>query len=84
MSEWVKSTYSGPNGECLEWRKSTHSVSGHCLEWRKSSYSSSGACVEVGGRVEVRDSKNPDGTVLQFGGVSWGRFIAQVRQDAIA
>lgn len=55
--------------------------------WRKSSYSNTGAnCVEVartrGGKVGVRDSKDPDGQVLSFSPVEWETFITKIRTTA--
>jgi hypothetical protein len=55
--------------------------------WRKSSYSNTGAnCVEVartcGGKVAVRDSKNPDGAALSFSLDEWNAFITQVHATA--
>ena len=52
--------------------------------WRKSSYSNTGAnCVEVartrGGKVAMRDSKDPDGQVLSFSPVEWETFITKIR-----
>jgi hypothetical protein len=52
--------------------------------WFKSSLSfSNGNCVEVanlsGGEIGVRDSKNPEGTVLRFTGDEWQAFIGGVR-----
>ena len=47
--------------------------------WRKSRHSTSGNCVEVrlhGGRVEVRDSKDPRGGVLRYTADEWDAFIA--------
>ncbi|MGW4773602.1 DUF397 domain-containing protein [Nocardia sp. NPDC004278] len=51
--------------------------------WFKSSYSeSNGQCVEVaflsGGRVGVRDSKNPTGPALVFTPGEWAAFTAGV------
>nr|WP_246461541.1 DUF397 domain-containing protein [Nocardia transvalensis] len=51
--------------------------------WFKSSRSASnGQCVEVafldGGRVGVRDSKNPDGPALVFTPGEWDAFLAGV------
>jgi hypothetical protein len=48
--------------------------------WRKSTRSSPSGdnCVEVaidGVRVGVRDSKNRDGSVLQFDARSWSEFL---------
>jgi len=55
------------------------------LDWRKSSHSAGngGECVEVaklhdGGRA-VRDSKNPDGSVLRFTEAEWKAFLAGAR-----
>lgn len=89
MGNWRKSSYSFANGNCAEvaaWRKSTASVAdGHCAEvgaWRKSSRSASGNCAEVGqdgAVVGVRDSKDPDGTVLVFGPVAWVAFLEGLR-----
>ena len=47
--------------------------------WRKSRHSSSANCVEVRlrtGRIEVRDSKDPHGAVLQYTPAEWDAFIA--------
>lgn len=47
--------------------------------WRKSSRSGTeGNCVEVrmvGGTIEVRDSKDPAGTVLRFTAAEWTAFL---------
>jgi Domain of unknown function (DUF397). len=56
------------------------------VRWRKSSYSGdTGSCVEVarltGGRVAIRDSKNPTGPVLLFGAIAWTHFLADIRQN---
>lgn len=52
--------------------------------WVKSSRSmTNGNCVEVAGlsanRVGVRDSKNPQGYVLQFTLARWSAFVGRVR-----
>jgi hypothetical protein len=53
------------------------------MRWKKSTYSSeSFNCVEVSispGRVFVRDSKNPDGTVLACPAEAWRALISQIR-----
>jgi len=49
--------------------------------WRKSSRSNGNGgsnCVEVAvvdARIGVRDSKNPDGPVLQFTPIDWESFV---------
>ncbi len=52
-------------------------------DWRKSSYSAqNGCCVEVAtgaGLVDVRDSKNPRGPVLQFAPAAWSAFLIGVK-----
>ncbi|RJL30552.1 DUF397 domain-containing protein [Bailinhaonella thermotolerans] len=56
------------------------------MAWRKSSYSSAEGdnCVEVaragGGRVAVRDSKDPEGGALAFGREEWARFLLDVKR----
>jgi hypothetical protein len=53
--------------------------------WRKSSYSGSGGgnCVEVAQipdpAVAVRDSKDPDGPVLNFGPNEWAAFVQGIK-----
>jgi hypothetical protein len=53
--------------------------------WRKSSYSNGngGSCLEVAdglpGIVPVRDSKNPDGPILQLPASPWSTFVTAVR-----
>ncbi|WP_149263365.1 DUF397 domain-containing protein [Actinomadura sp. K4S16] len=55
--------------------------------WRKSSHSGGGnddACVELaelGGRVWVRDSKDPDGERLVFGREAFGGLLARLKRD---
>ncbi|MFC8046698.1 DUF397 domain-containing protein [Nocardia sp. NPDC057353] len=51
--------------------------------WFKSSYSGDqGDCVEVayqpGGKLSVRDSKNPDVAVVTFPKASWAVFVAGI------
>lgn len=51
--------------------------------WRKSSYSGDMNCVEVALQPEavlVRDSKNPDGGMLEFSTDAWTEFVAAVKQ----
>jgi Domain of unknown function (DUF397) len=57
-------------------------------EWRKSSRSyGSGQCIQVAvpseKRVAVRDSKNPQGTVLRFTPSEWRDFVASLRSSKI-
>lgn len=92
---WKKSTRSG-HADCVEvdvgWKKSTRSTtSQNCVEvnaqWSKSSFSGNqGSCVEYttdtdDGQVAVRDSKDPDGAILEFSTGSWNNFIAGVKSS---
>jgi Domain of unknown function (DUF397) len=57
--------------------------------WKKSSWSlANGNCVEVaslsGALVLVRDSTNPEGSVLGFAPGHWGAFVANVRKGIFA
>jgi hypothetical protein len=53
------------------------------LRWYKSSSSGSEGCVEVAfveaSQVFMRDSKVPDGPVLQFDPMAWEAFVAGVQ-----
>ncbi len=58
------------------------------LCWRKSSKSGQGAnCVEVAdlpdGGIAVRDSKNPDGPMLQFDGTAWAEFVTAIKDGRL-
>jgi hypothetical protein len=58
------------------------------LTWRKSGYSSAGGnCVEVaslpGGRMAVRDSKDPDGGVLRFSSGAMATWLTSIKAEAI-
>jgi len=87
---WRKSTYSNPNGECLEvddhWAKSSHSMgNGDCLEWQKSSYSmSDGQCLEIAHGILVRDTKyarrGEVSPVLRFTPSAWTAFITTIKE----
>jgi Domain of unknown function (DUF397) len=51
------------------------------VRWKKSSASyANGDCVEIAslpdGRVGIRDSKDPDGPVLQFSASEWRAFLS--------
>lgn len=78
MTRWRKSTYSSHNGQCVEvaggstWGKSSHSFSnGNCTEV---------AACSCGAGILVRDSKDPGGPVLSFGGREWASFTATVKR----
>lgn len=50
--------------------------------WHKSSFSMNENCVEVaelGGRLAVRDSKNPAEGALVFATAEWGAFVQGIR-----
>lgn len=56
--------------------------------WRKSSHSqTANDCVELapltGGRVGVRDSKNPAQRALFLGGAQFGAFLAAVKASQL-
>jgi Domain of unknown function (DUF397) len=63
-----------------------HSGSDSSQNWIKSSYSmTNGNCIEArrsAGLIEVRDSKNPGGSILGFGPAEWDAFVGQVRNGA--
>jgi hypothetical protein len=86
---WRKSTRSG-GANCVEvaFAKSSHSGNANCVEVgvaRMSSHSSNGGCVEVEGLpqgwVAVRDSKDREGTVLQFSDEQWEEILDEVRDN---
>ena len=62
-------------------------MAGHsALIWRKSTRSSGGNCVEIAvsadtGAVLMRDSRNPDGPVLEFDRAVFGSFLAGLQSD---
>lgn len=67
---------------------STSHPSSPDVEWRKSSYSngSGGECVEVAPhahRALIRDSKDPDGPVLDFAAGAWDAFVRAVKGGAM-
>jgi hypothetical protein len=60
------------------------SVGTASLRWRKSAHSNpNGACVELApvadGRVAMRNSRQPDGTVLIHGAAEFRAFLAGAR-----
>jgi hypothetical protein len=60
-------------------------MNGGDISWRRSSRSNGeGNCVEVariGERFATRDSKDPMGTVIVFGGRAWFDFLAGVKAN---
>jgi hypothetical protein len=73
-----------PDTDHLIWRKSTRSYANGCVEvaFGQSTHSTSNGCVEVGQnacQIFVRDSKHPDGPVLQFTPHEWQAFLGGVR-----
>ncbi|MFI9273701.1 DUF397 domain-containing protein [Kitasatospora sp. NPDC052896] len=60
----------------------------HTAQWRKSSYSNGGGgggeCIEVDvvSPGWVRDSKDPEGPVLEFSAASFATFVRAVKTGA--
>ena len=57
------------------------------VTWRTSSYSGTngGQCVEVGNDahlIAVRDSKDPDGSMLAFAADTWAAFAERIKAGA--
>lgn len=84
---WIKSSFCHTAGNCVEveYRKSSFSAI-DCVEvgYRKSSFCHRTGCVEVGhgeDKFFVRDSKNPDGPVLEFSRDEWDAFLTGVRNS---
>ncbi|MFD8065928.1 DUF397 domain-containing protein [Streptomyces parvulus] len=59
------------------------------IRWRKSSYSNAdgGNCVEVADgfpeAMPVRDSKNPDGPVLELSTQAWDQFVNGLKHSSL-
>jgi Domain of unknown function (DUF397) len=75
--EWVKSSYSFANGNCVEaagnWRTSSHSAyNGNCAE----------VASLAAGTVAVRDTNDRGGPVLTFSAATWEQFTAKVKRRA--
>lgn len=69
----------GEQYDMAEWSQRTNPA-----YWRKSRSSGGGGCVEVAmssGSVQVRDSKNPGGSALEFTGAEWASFVIGVQHD---
>jgi len=75
--EWFKSSFSFANGNCVEVGRAKSSASyanGQCVE--ASAVPDGFAPAKEGAEVLVRDSKDPDGPVLEFTAGEWDAFIA--------
>lgn len=84
---WVKSSYSQNNGGCVEWKSPTASAVNNCVQRTvrtTPSICQNGECVELCtcgvtdcGMIHVRDSKDPDGVILDYPQGAWdsGRAV---------
>jgi hypothetical protein len=65
--EWVKSSLSFANGNCVEvWARSSLSMNnGNCVETQP----------QEDGGVWVRNSRDPDGGTLKFTAGEWDAFV---------
>lgn len=57
------------------------------MGWRKSRHSNpSGNCVELteleGGRIAVRNSRDPNGAILVYAGADFANFVAAAKEGA--
>lgn len=82
---WTESSYCD-TGACIQWAwtKSSHCYGSDCVEWAwtESSHCYSSNCVEVAQDIEIgllRDSKDPDGPVLQFPRQAVREFLAAIK-----
>ena len=72
----------------LQWHKAEASKDWNCVEvaWHKATASGNGQmqCVETGqgacGMIHVRDSKDPNGPVLNFTQGEWAAFLDGARR----
>lgn len=57
----------------IEWQKSSYSGTndGNCIEWAPSAVARTGL-------VPVRDSKDPEGPVLEFSPEAWSAFTRSI------
>lgn len=54
--------------------------------WKKASYSAAGNCIEVDAGptiVRVRDTKDPDGLMLEIPRADWEDFLAGVKAGVL-
>lgn len=62
---------------------SQHHIEAASLQWRKARRSANnGACVEAapsGGRILIRDSKDPGGPILEYASKAWCLFTSEAR-----
>jgi hypothetical protein len=70
-----------------QWRKSTKSNSGNCVEarWQRSSHSSDLNCVETRSAdvaIQIRDSKDVTGPILQVSPAGWQSFVRNLPVNA--
>lgn len=77
-----------PEEDVVRGHDVSNDADGSVRPWRRSSRSyGSGNCLEVvtphGARIDVRDSKDPDGAILRFASVEWNAFVAGLRSGSL-
>ena len=76
---WRKSTYSAPNGDCVEVGRGIGIRDSKA--WRKSTYSpNANDCVEIGPGVGIRDSKSSGH--LPVKAPAWSAFLSAIKSDS--
>lgn len=86
VAVWAKASRSFANGDCVEWASPAASgPQGNCVQRTARTRCNNSACVELCvcgtencGLVHVRDSKDPDGVILDYPEGTWAGGAAVV------